>query len=292
MQRKKSRFLLFIFSFFPGVGEMYMGFMKMGVSLMLGFGVLGGIVGLTNLPILGVFPVVMYFYSFFHANHLGSLDDMSFRSVQDRFLFGLDSVDDFNKVKSMVTGKHRKVVALSLIFIGLVMLWQAAFNLLCDIFGWDNAYLSTIYFFMRDDIPRFILAFVIIWCGIVLIRGKKVEILPEEQDMFSNPHEMGREDRYAGTYRAENQGMPAGAYQEEKRNVNAGTYGPESGSVPGDLYQTESRNMPGVLYQAENRNMSGVSDQTENKTVPAASYRAENQVIYVEPGSVEDKSDR
>ena len=37
MKNKKSRFWVFVFSFLPGAGEMYMGFMKMGLSLMLGF---------------------------------------------------------------------------------------------------------------------------------------------------------------------------------------------------------------------------------------------------------------
>ncbi|MCI8355555.1 MAG: hypothetical protein HFI47_10905, partial [Lachnospiraceae bacterium] len=35
--KKKSRFLTFCFSMLPGAGEMYMGFMRTGVSLMLLF---------------------------------------------------------------------------------------------------------------------------------------------------------------------------------------------------------------------------------------------------------------
>ena len=33
MPRKKSKFLTFCFSFVPGFGEMYLGFFKMGISL-------------------------------------------------------------------------------------------------------------------------------------------------------------------------------------------------------------------------------------------------------------------
>ena len=55
---------------------MYMGFMKMGLSLMLGFMILAAIVGVTNLGALSVFPIVMYAYSFFHANNLATLDDI------------------------------------------------------------------------------------------------------------------------------------------------------------------------------------------------------------------------
>ena len=37
MTKKKSSFLTFCFSFLPGAGQMYMGFMKRGISLMSSF---------------------------------------------------------------------------------------------------------------------------------------------------------------------------------------------------------------------------------------------------------------
>lgn len=175
MQRKKSRFWSFIWSFMPGAGDMYLGFMKMGVSLMIGFMVLVAITAVTNIGALAVFPVAMWFYSFFHANNLASLDDQAFMAVEDRFLFGLDEWDSIEKLGSKMTDKKKKGVAAILIVIGVLMLWQAAFSLLCDIFGWDNVVLRQIYFFMRDDVPRFVVAIAIIWVGLVMIRGKKVE---------------------------------------------------------------------------------------------------------------------
>ena len=39
-QQKKGKFFTFIFSFIPGAAEMYMGFMKQGVSLMADFNLL------------------------------------------------------------------------------------------------------------------------------------------------------------------------------------------------------------------------------------------------------------
>ena len=74
-----------------------------------------------------------------------------------------------------MTDKKKKGVAAIFILIGVIMLWQAAFSLLCDIFGWDNVVLRQIYFFMRDDVPRFVVAIAIIWAGLVMIRGKKDE---------------------------------------------------------------------------------------------------------------------
>lgn len=179
MQRKKSRFWTFIFSFVPGAGEMYMGFMKMGLSLMLGFMILVAIVGYTNLGILSVFPVALYIYSFFHANNLSSLDDMMFHNIEDQYLFGFDGIEN---MKMKLEGRNRKIAALILIVLGVIMLWQVAFNVLCDIFGWDNRFLSAIYYFMRDELPRVVIGIGVIWAGLALIRGKRIGIDEVDQD--------------------------------------------------------------------------------------------------------------
>lgn len=179
MQRKKSRFWLFIFSFIPGAGEMYMGFMRMGLSLMLGFMILVAIVGYTNLGVLSVFPIALYIYSFFHANNLGSLDDITFHNIEDQYLFGFDGIENM-KVK--LEGRNRKIAAVILIILGVIMLWQVVFNLLCDIFGWDNVFLSAIYYFVRDELPKTIVGIAVIWAGLALIRGKRIEIEEKEHD--------------------------------------------------------------------------------------------------------------
>ncbi len=187
MQRKKSKFWLFVFSFMPGAGQMYMGFMKMGISLMFIFITMVAVVSYFNLGFLAAFPFVVYFYSFFHANNLGSMDDAAFNAVEDRYLFGLDSLGDMEYVKEKLTGKNKKIVALVLVAIGVVMLWHAVFDLLFDIFGWDAQYLRVVYFFMRDDLPRFVVGLVIIWIGVVMIRGKKVNLATEDDHVYTQP---------------------------------------------------------------------------------------------------------
>ena len=56
MTKKKSGFLTFLFSWIPGAGEMYMGFMKMGVSLM---GLFWGIISLSVLTNTGYLILVL-----------------------------------------------------------------------------------------------------------------------------------------------------------------------------------------------------------------------------------------
>ncbi len=182
MQRKKSRFWSFVWSLVPGAGEMYLGFMKMGVSLMLGFMCLIAIAALTNIGALSVFPIAMWFYSFFHANNLSGLDDQTFHAIEDRFFFGLDEWDSIGKIGAKLSGSRKKGMAAIFILIGIAMLWQAVFDILCDIFGWDNDILRQIHYFVRDTLPRFVVGIAIIWGGIIMIRGRKTEAGYDELD--------------------------------------------------------------------------------------------------------------
>lgn len=194
MQRKKSRFWSFIWSLMPGAGEMYLGFMKMGLSLMLGFMGLIAVVALTNLGALSVLPIVMWFYSFFHANNLAALDDQTFMMMKDQYLFGMDNVSDLDQLKARMNGKTKKIAAVVLIVIGVVMLWQTVFSLLCEIFGWDNYYLSSVYYFVRDDLPRILIGIAVIWWGLVLIRGKKVDFDTGERRLPGDQGDSGNFD--------------------------------------------------------------------------------------------------
>lgn len=198
MQSKKSRFWLFIWSLLPGAGEMYLGFMKMGLSLMLGFMGLIAIVAITNIGALAIFPVTMWFYSFFHANNLASMDAQAFCMVKDEYLFGLDGLDNMEKLNAKINGKKKKMIAIVLILIGVIMLWQEIFSLLIDIFGWDNYFLSQVYSFVRYDLPRFVVGIAIIWAGVVMIRGKKEDIVLEEQRQEGYIEQNTQQNSYNG----------------------------------------------------------------------------------------------
>ena len=93
MKKKKNRFWLFVFSLWPGAGHMYIGFMKMGLSFMAGFLLSCAVVGITNIGVLAVFPIIIYVYAFFHANNLGGLEDEQFAAMEDEYLFGFANMD-------------------------------------------------------------------------------------------------------------------------------------------------------------------------------------------------------
>ena len=171
---------------------MYMGFMQMGLSLMLGFMILTAIVGLTNLGALAIFPFALYAYSFFHANNLATLDDRSFHMIRDEFLFGFGNI---GHRQWRLEGRNRTIAAAILIILGIMMLWQVCFNILCDIFGWDNVFLSKIYYFVRDELPRAVVGIAVIWVGLALIRGKKIRI---EEEGFATEDRTERDRQQPG----------------------------------------------------------------------------------------------
>lgn len=176
MKKKKNRFLLFIFSLMPGAGHMYLGFMKTGVSLALSFLVSVAIMNIIGSWMYVVF--VIYMYSFFHANNLGALEDERFYAVEDNWLWGLEQMEE---AKKWLTGQNRKIIAIILMVLGVFLLFDVGFELLGDVFGWDNSYLREIYHFVKTDLPRLVIGFGIIWIGSRMMRGKKKEILLEEK---------------------------------------------------------------------------------------------------------------
>lgn len=178
MKKKKNRFWLFVFSLWPGAGHMYIGFMKMGLSLMMGFLLSCAVVGITDLGVLAVFPIIIYVYAFFHANNLGGLDDEEFAAMEDEYLFGLA---DMGQYRLKLQGKNRSIAAAVLIIVGVCMLWNMAFGIFVDYVGFDDfddPVVRMIYFTLRDSVPRLVIAIVVIWIGVRMLRGKK-EIIAE-----------------------------------------------------------------------------------------------------------------
>lgn len=177
MKKKKSRFWLFLFSLWPGAGHMYLGFMRMGLSFLMGFMLMIAVIGITGLDVLVVFPITLYIYCFFHANNIGGLDDEQFAALEDEYLFGFRDID---RSRFKLDQRNRNIAAAVLIILGLYMLWNVGFGMLRDYMGWDNPVIRAIYYTMRDEVPRVIMAIAIIWFGVRLLRGKKMDFVEHE----------------------------------------------------------------------------------------------------------------
>ena len=178
MKKQKNRFWLLVFSLCPGAGHMYMGLMKMGLSFMLGFMGMIAVVAVTEIAVLAVLPVTLYIYSFFHANNIGGLSAEEFAVLEDEYLFG---IGEWDTSRFKLNRKNKNIAAVVCIVLGVSMLWNVGFGMIRDYVGWDNRYIKAVYYTMRDDLPRAVIALAIIWFGVSLLRGKKEDIMKSEK---------------------------------------------------------------------------------------------------------------
>lgn len=96
---KRSGLLTFFFSFVPGAGQMYQGYMKRGLSIILLF-ILPIIVGTAFMPVLNALAAVVYMYSFFDSWNLKSMI-LDGTNPEDDYLVHLNlAEEDFRKLLS------------------------------------------------------------------------------------------------------------------------------------------------------------------------------------------------
>ena len=168
MRKQKNKILNFVFSCLPGAGHMYLGFMKLGVSLMILFFGIIGLAGWMNFDMLLFILPVLWFYSFFDSLNKYSLSSDDFNKLEDEFIWGKDIEFNFINKRSV-----RSFFSFLLIVIGLVMLVNNVWSILAF-------YVNTeLYWLIEYAINRsyqIIFAIVIIILGIKLITGKKKEI--------------------------------------------------------------------------------------------------------------------
>ena len=172
--KKKNRFLTFCCSMLPGAAEMYMGFMKTGISLMIAFFLLLAVASWMG-GTLAVFAIVVWCYGFFHANHLAALTDEEFAQVEDAYLLG---VDTFLDGKNFVN-KYQKWIAVILIFVGITFLWDSVAGMVYDLVPESYRIIATVMWRIGDYIPKLLAGFAIIVLGIKLICGKKAQLSEE-----------------------------------------------------------------------------------------------------------------
>lgn len=179
MNRRKSRFWTFICSLIPGAGEMYLGFLKEGVSIM----VLGCVL-LACDSWLGLYPLsyglpILWFYSFFDTHNRAGLSDEEFYALEDDYLFHFDQVFS----SGWLEGKKRTVAAWVMIFLGLSIFWRPAVRWLISMtdLWFSHVFAENLSGFLYQ-IPRFIVAGALIIGGILLIQGKKKELNEDVED--------------------------------------------------------------------------------------------------------------
>ena len=197
MQKQKRGFWLFIFSLIPGAGEMYMGFKKQGISIMLLFWGVFAVGSCTGMDWLIFLIPIIWFYSFFNVHNLKSLSEEEFYSVEDSYVLHMDKL--IGDVDTLLT-HHRKLTAIVLIVFGASILWN---NLVDFFYMILPGYLVEVLGSFAYHLPQLVIAVAIIFAGIYILTRKKDALDKEQQksDPFSE------EEHYWTPYRPYQQDM-------------------------------------------------------------------------------------
>lgn len=195
MKKQKHGFWVFIFSLIPGAGEMYMGFKKQGISIMLLFWGSIALASITGLGWLAMFLPVIWFYSFFNVHNLKSLSEEEFYSVDDNYILHMDQ---FSGNMGKFLQKHRNVTAWVLILFGICILWSRFTTLLYLIVPVE---LADYAYEICNSLPQIVIAAGIIAAGIYLLTQQKKKLEKEEN----------KDEHYWEPYRP---------YQQPVKNLN------------------------------------------------------------------------
>lgn len=172
--RKGNGFWRFCFSLLPGAGEMYMGFMKQGVTIMAIFFGCCGLSGWLHMQIFALMLPVIWFYGFFHVHNLANMSDEEFYSQEDGF-----TLEDLKIFGGMQPEKARKYLALGLILIGCAGVWQIVTRWISNILKrYDIS--TQLWSEIVRNVPQIVFSILLIYIGVQLVKGKKKELENKE----------------------------------------------------------------------------------------------------------------
>ena len=172
----RNGFLTFCCAFVPGAGQMYQGYMKRGLSLILTACCIGMVSSLLN-PVL-LLLVVVWMYSFFDTFNL-------------RAQIIADTAPEDDRLARLLLDSH-KLVGWALIAFGALIAYQnLIMNILGDLvyrWGHSSPVFRALYLVMAS-LPDVVVCVVLIVCGVWLVKGphpaKKPDAskdIPEDAD--------------------------------------------------------------------------------------------------------------
>lgn len=166
----KNGFLLFITSCLSGCGQMYQGYMKRGLSLLLAFFLVIFVSTYFYLGTLVLFLPVIWAYAFFDSYSLRSQISAG-TAPEDAFLFGLSDMD--SKRLGELLRKRHSLIGWVLVAVGVYMLYDMLMGQLSNLFfGWFGEWL---YSLLRYGLPRVVITVLVILLGLWFIRGPKAK---------------------------------------------------------------------------------------------------------------------
>lgn len=166
----KNGFLTFCCAFIPGAGQMYQGYMKRGLSLILTACLIGMVSSLLD-PVM-LLLVVVWMYSFFDTFNLRAQIGAG-TAPQDDYLVHINWHDQ--RMEQFMLDSH-KLLGWGLIALGALVAYQnILMNTLGDIvwrWGQSRPFFRALYL-MMDQLPEVVVCVALIICGAWLVRGPK-----------------------------------------------------------------------------------------------------------------------
>ena len=167
---KKNGILTLLFAFIPGAGQMYQGYMKRGLSLVLMAAAIG--MAAMLIPPVVFTLLVVFMYSFFDTFNLRAQISMG-TAPEDDYLVHFDPQD--KRLARMMMDSH-KLLGWGLIALGGLVAYE---NIIMRVFGdvmwrWgQNNPVFRAFYLMLDELPEVVVCVALIVCGLWLVRGPK-----------------------------------------------------------------------------------------------------------------------
>jgi len=179
----KNGFLTLCCAFVPGAGQMYQGYMKRGLSLILAACFIGMAATLIS-PIMFLLLVV-WMYSFFDTFNLRA-QIIAGTAPEDDYLFHFNPRD--KQLARALMDSH-KLIGWVLIALGALIAYQnLIMNTLGDlVYRWGHTYpVFRALYLVMDSLPDVVVCVALIVCGVWLVKGPHSARKP---DASKNPPE-------------------------------------------------------------------------------------------------------
>lgn len=189
---RRNGFLNFLFSLCPGAGQMYQGYMKRGLSLIVAF-VVPIMVGASLLPVLMTFSAVVYMYSFFDSINLRAQIreyEAGLRSElpEDDFLVHLNLAQ--GDLQKLLSGKTH-LIGWGLVILGVSGLYTTLVNpLLRDLVSLlGDSYLARLLRDILYAVPQIAVGVIFVMVGFWLIKGGKKKSAEDDFERYYGEEE-------------------------------------------------------------------------------------------------------
>lgn len=170
MIKKRNSFFTFIFSSIPGGGQMFMGFMKLGLFLLTTFMGVCAIAALLHIEaVLFILPII-WFYSFFDCLNKMSLTQEQLTQLKDEYPVKPEQI---RAILPGIFPKYNLAAAIVLICIGVSILWENFFDVISEFI--PDVFYNQLWR-LSDAVPQLVIGLLIIYLGLKLIAGKKKEL--------------------------------------------------------------------------------------------------------------------